>query len=190
MELSTQETNLVHFFRQCVRDAVQLEQSPKQPQPPSDPLAFSLGTLRKDAPFEHRWIDGVDRYEDVLSTDARWLGYDFFTKLGFMEREAVGQMRKRIAVLVKSYFTCEFLGADKKHGDLVVSTLKVKGRFLPSSAAPPPEYHGLQTLPYRDVVSGPYAKNCLAMVCKRDDYTSIVRHALIRYVYGSKDATQ
>jgi hypothetical protein len=111
-------------------------------------------------------------------------GKEHRVKIGFTVRKAAGQDRRRALVLVDGYPTVEFVSADVTSNGITASIIRNRdGKQLPVGAMLPPEYRGMATGPYRDVVTGPRTSNGLAVMSRQDDFDTMLRHALIRYQF-------
>jgi excisionase family DNA binding protein len=135
------------------------------------------------SPFSHTWPDKTtEKFTEVYEGTVSDGGRERRVKIGFTLRDSAGKRRRRSLVLVDRYPTVEFVAADEKTKGAMASIIKDRnGKQLPVGATLPSEYHNLPVGAYHDVVKGPRASNGLAVVCDSQDFTTMVRHALIRY---------
>jgi len=180
-------------LRQFIREVVSAELESQLRQQQASPLPrryagkmadLSLAHLRPAKPFDHKWSEGdVEHFTKVQAGPVRWGMKGHNVKIGIANRQAMGKWRTRIDVWVDGHLACEFTGADDEYGGLVASLIRSKGegKYLAPDAEVPPEYSGMDVRPYKQVVSGAGAKDRLAVVCRQDDWKSIVRHAMIRF---------
>lgn len=182
--------NLLDAIREFVLAIVQQQQIPLNLSDNNriDPEDFSIN-LRNDDDFTYRWADAPEEFTEVKSGIARSNGREYAVKIGFAQRWAAGKNRVRVAILVKGYLICEFAGADTGKECLIASMIKVGGKYLLPDAKVPQEYRSMNVRSYRDIVDGKYAKDRLAVVCKQDDYATMVKHALIRYITWTSSKT-
>ena len=98
--------------------------------------------------------------------------------------------RLRALVLVDRYATVEFAGAnDFAKSKIMASIVKdSSGRQIPVGGRVPSEYLDLNLGPYRDSVDGPRASANLGVICKADDFATMVKPALIRTNYNQRDS--
>lgn len=152
-------------------------------------------------PFSHRWPtradepdcveEHADAFEGLVSKDGR-VRRNKKLLIGLTTREAAGMDRRRATVFLARtgsrkesatlYPLVEFAGAnDYETSQLLASVIKLSNRKQLRPGDPiPPEYRGFETAVYSDIVVGPYASNCLAVVVREDDLDSMARHALVR----------
>ncbi len=154
---------------------------------PTKPAAQQQSDIRlQQAPnFFHIWPDKKkEKFVDVQEGVAEYLGGNYQVKVGFTTRHSAGKDRRRSLVIINRYPTVEFVSADTKAGGRMASIIRDRaGKQLPVGANVPQEYAGLPVAPYKDVVAGPGAANCMAVICEHDEIEIMVRHALIRFRY-------
>ncbi|SRR5712692_2249750 len=141
--------------------------------------------LNPASDFTFTWPDKkVEQFTDVKEGAVSYEGRTHHVRTGRTVRNSAGRTRRRCLVLVDRYATVEFVAGDTNPTGQMASIIKDRtGKQLPVGAAVPPEYAGLPTGPYRDVVAGLGASNGLAVICDSQDLETMVKHALIRYRY-------
>lgn len=169
------EPALVAYKNQAKTTSIQNSKAPKD---------ISL-KLKTTADFSHVWPDGKnEKFTEVQEGVASYLGREYHIKLGFTNRQAVGTLRRRCVVLVDRYPTVEFVGADTNKTGMLASIIRNRqAKQVTSEAMVPQEYQRLPVGGYREIVNGTGAPNGLAVICKQDDFQTMVRHALIRHRY-------
>jgi hypothetical protein len=140
--------------------------------------------------FTFTWPDGkVEQFTEAREGVISHAGKEYRVKLGFTVRKSSGKRRRRCLILVDRYASVEFVAADEQSNGKMASIIKDRdGKQLPVGATLPPEYNGVPVGPYRDVVLGAGASNGLAVVCKENEFETMVKHAVIRYQFR-KDRT-
>jgi len=132
--------------------------------------------------FEYRWPASTEQYVYGYETQMQINGHEYTFKIGFTEREAAGQLRTRVVVWRDNWPLVEFAGGNNFANDgLLASIIKLKnGKQLRSSDKVPNEYSSFQIARYNSIVQGPHASRNMAIVVKKDDFDSMLRHAIIR----------
>lgn len=138
-------------------------------------------------PFKFKWPDGtVEKYAEAFEADVQIGGEKRHFVIGYAYRDAAGMKRRRVVVFMghipQIVPMVEFTGTnDFEDSKMVVSV--VKGRdnhHVKSVDQLPPEYSGIPTIIYSDVVIGPYAPRSVAVYVKDSDRDIMARHAIIR----------
>ena len=142
-------------------------------------------------PFAYKWPDGTqENYELAYEAEVELSSEYYNFIIGYTNREAAGMKdRRRVVVFIgigrQLIPVVEFAGAnDFTETQRLASIIKKPtGRHVPSQHQLPPEYIGMPTVIYSDLVVGPYAASGLAVVANKDDRNTMLRHALIRVCY-------
>lgn len=167
------------------------QEAPSDGSPPT--AARTWLRLSPSTNFDHTWPDGkVELFSNVQEGAASYVGREYQIKLGFTVRESAGRRRTRCLVIVDRYPTVEFVKADDQDGPgSLASIIKDRaGKQVPPNATPPPEYTGIDVGRYRDIVDGPGAPNGLAVICRSNDFETMVKHALIRHRFREARAKE
>lgn len=141
------------------------------------------GAFSQIGPFDFRWPSSyVEHYEERYETIRQIKGRTFTFRIGVGNREAAGQLRRRVVVWLDDRPLVEFAsGNDFEAKGLLASVIKLpNGRQVPRGQEVPPEYRSFNIATYDSIVQGPYASRNLAIVVDRNDLESMLRHAVIR----------
>lgn len=96
-------------------------------------------------------------------------------------RKSAGMERRRAIIFVEDRPLVEFAAAnDFEKTKLMASIIRRDRKQIKALEAVPAGYEGLKIEYYNQIVRGPRAARNLAVVCKVDDYDTMVRHALMR----------
>ncbi len=147
--------------------------------------------LQPTEPFEHVWPDGTkELYTDAVHGVVLDGARERHVKIGFTTRLAAGMKRRRALVLVDRYATVEFAGANNfEKSKIMASIVKdSSGKQIPVGGRVPSEYLDLKIGAYRESVDGPRASANLGVICKADDFHTMVKHALIRTSYHERNS--
>lgn len=162
------------------------------PEVARDSKKSLLNNLRPTDSFEHVWPDGkrehfTEAVEGIVFDGSR----ERHVKIGFTNRVAAGMNRRRALVLVGRYATVEFVGANNfEQSRVMASVIKDStGKQIPVGGRVPLEYLDMKIGAYRESVDGPRASANLGVICKADDFTTMVKHALIRTQYNELPKT-
>jgi excisionase family DNA binding protein len=136
-------------------------------------------------PFDFRWPkkggSSVEHYEKGYTATKLIEGQQITFKIGFADRRAAGQIRKRVTIWLGSRPLVEFAGSNNydENGTLA-SIIRLKNNKQLTYQRIPPEYEGFNIQRYNSVVNGRRASTGFAVVVNKDDLTSMLEHALIR----------
>jgi hypothetical protein len=132
--------------------------------------------------FDYQWPKDREHFEYGYETTRNVNGRTHTFKIGFTNREAAGQMRRRVVVWMDNWPLVEFAaGNNYKSDGLLASVIKVQGgKQLRPSGKIPEEYKEFHIARYDSIVQGPYASRNMAVIVSKDDLQSMVRHAIIR----------
>lgn len=132
--------------------------------------------------FDYQWPGGSEHFENGYETTRKFNGRTYTFKIGFTDRRAAGQMRRRVVVWIDNWPLVEFAGSNNYESDgLLASVIKVEGgKQLRPSGKMPDEYKGFHIARYDSVVQGPYASRNMAVIVSKDDLESMLCHAIIR----------
>jgi len=133
-------------------------------------------------PFDYQWPKDQEHFENGYETTRTINGRSHTFRIGFTNRQAAGQMRRRVVVWIDNWPLVEFAGGNNYESDeLLVGIIKVKGgKQLRPSGKIPGEYKDFHIARYDSIVQGPYASRNMAVIVSKDDLESMIRHALIR----------
>lgn len=152
--------------------------------------------LNPAPPFDHTWPSKkgakktTEHFTDAYEGIAPDGGRERHVKIGFTLRTSAGKRRRRCLVLVDRYPTVEFVAADEKATGKMASIIRGRnGKQLPTGATLPPEYKDLPIGSYNALVQGPRASNGVAVLCDSRDFTTMVKHALIRHKFREARAS-
>lgn len=156
--------------------------------PATETKKRNLFELRQVPPFEHTWpakkgaVKTTEQFIEAREGIVPDGGRQRHVRIGFTLRNSAGKRRRRCLILVDRYPTVEFVAASEKSRGKMASIIRGRnGKQLPIGATLPPEYKNLPIGSYSEVVQGPRASAGVAVVCDSQDFTTMVKHALIRY---------
>lgn len=133
-------------------------------------------------PFDYQWPKDKEHFENGYETTRSIDGRTHTFKIGFTDRQAAGQMRRRVIVWIDNWPLVEFAGGNDYESDgLLTSVIKTQsGKQLRPSGKIPEEYKGFRIARYDSIVQGPYASRNMAVIVSKDDLETMLRHAIIR----------
>ena len=146
-------------------------------------------TWRAVDPFDYRWPEGIEHYEEAYGTRISLGGRDIPILIGFCNRESAGDRDRRRAVVFMGHqpslnALVEFSGENSDvfaRTGRMASVIKLpSGKHLKSGDAIPSEYADLLLDNYKSIVRGPYAAASMAVVAHKDDFRLMAHHGLIR----------
>lgn len=145
-------------------------------------LMYESGHFDSIGPFEYQWPRAKEEFENGYETTRNINGRTHTFKIGFTNRYAAGQMRRRVVVWVNNWPVVEFAGGnDYESNGLLASVIKIQsGKQLRPSGRIPEEYKDFRSVRYDSIVQGPYASRNMAIVVSKDDLETMIRHAIIR----------
>jgi len=152
--------------------------------PKTETLKFEYETtgLTEIGPFDYQWPTTKEHYESGYETTRDINGRTHTFKIGFTSRELAGLTRRKIVVWINNWPVVEFTAGNNYESDgLLAGIIKIKGgKQLRPSGKIPEEYKGFHVARYDSIVQGSYASRNMAVIVKKDDFESMIRHAIIR----------
>jgi hypothetical protein len=154
--------------------------------PPTDserPVSKAGYEFRMGKPFKYTWPNEmVEEYDEAWESAIEYENGKIPAVIGFGNRESAGKQRRRAVVFMNGYPTVEFIGAnDFNRTGMMVSVIKDRnGKQVKSKEALPAEYKTFVVGTFNKTVVGPYASGSLAVTAYRKDFTTMIRHALVR----------
>jgi excisionase family DNA binding protein len=145
--------------------------------------------LSPGKPFSYVWPhkktqtdeDSTEDFEKVMEGTARLNGDLKRVKVGYTWRKSAGMKRRRAVIWVENRPLVEFAGGnDFERTKSMASIIRNDRKQIKTMEAVPSGYDGLQIDHYDEIVRGPRAPRCLAVICKADDFDAMVKHALLR----------
>lgn len=151
-------------------------------QKANDELEYEPVHFDRVESFEYQWPGGIEQFESGYETTRNINGRSHTFKIGFTNRHAAGQMRRRVVVWVKNWPVVEFAGSnDYESNGLLAGVIKTQnGKQLRPSARIPEEYRNFNIARYDSIIQGPYASRNMAVIVSKDDLETMLRHAIIR----------
>jgi excisionase family DNA binding protein len=145
-------------------------------------LKYEETGFREIGPFDYQWPAGEEHFERGYETARTINSREHTFRIGFTDRYAVGQMRRRVIVWMDNWPVVEFAGGNGYESDgLLASVIKTRGgKQLRPSSKIPEEYKDFHVERYDSIVQGPYASRNMAIIAPKDDLESMIRHAIIR----------
>jgi hypothetical protein len=146
-----------------------------------------IGEFRDGAKFRYQWPDGTkEDYDHVRETEASFRGRRLHVKIGFTTRAFADKPnREKATVFIDDVAAVEYGGAnDSESSSVFAAVIKAEGgsqRHLRSGDSIPESYSHFRVMPYNQIVQGKHASSGLAVVCYRDDLTTMAEHALLRW---------
>ena len=141
--------------------------------------------VEEAGPFDFRWPkEGgsmVEHYEKSFIGTRMIDGQQIALKVGFTDRKAAGQVRRRVTVWLGNRPLVEFAGSNNYDNDgLLASVIRLKNNKQLTYQKIPAEYQNFNVQRYNSVVNGPRASTAFAIVVHKDDLKLMLEHALIR----------
>jgi hypothetical protein len=156
----------------------------------------ALHWQKLDRGMEYQWPrradepDGtnLESYDEVYQSTLDLDGREEPFVIAFGNRPSAGMNDRRRAVIFQGeiggtlYPKVEFSGAnDFAISGLMVSVIRRDGRKpVRMGDALPADYKGMPTALYNQIVVGPRAWNCIAVVAHKTDFSVMLRHAVLR----------
>lgn len=144
--------------------------------------AVELITVKELEPFNFRWPNGIEWFEDGWSFDARIAGTRFSGRHGIGTREVYGRERVHTVTWIGGEVQVEGVEADDyPSSQALISRLRRAGRTLAHTwDQVPAGYEGFEIVEHRREIDAPYSPACLAVKIREDDLSSWVLHAWLR----------
>lgn len=151
-------------------------------QPGSAVSKYEETAFDKIGCFDYQWPGGEEHFESGYETVKNINGREHTFRIGFTDRQAAGQMRRRVVVWINNWPVVEFAGSNNYESDgLLVSVIKTpNGKQLRPSGKIPEEYKDFHIARYDSIIQGPYASRNMAIIVSKDNLENMLRHAIIR----------
>lgn len=126
--------------------------------------------------------ENVEHYDKGYETTREIGGKRFVFRIGFCQRRAAGRLRPRIVVWIDNRAIVEFAGGNDFEKDgMLAGIIKTRGgKQVAPNQKIPTEYAGFNIRRYDSIVQGPWASRNLGVAVHKDDFESMIRHAVIR----------
>lgn len=174
-EWRSTSNNLIEFINSSY--TVSLANQENKPE-----LKYNKTDFVEIEPFDFQWPVDKEHFDTGYETTREINGRSYTFKIGFSNRQAAGQMRRRVVIWKDNWPLVEFAAGNNYEVDgLLASVIKTKdGKQLRQSSRIPDEYRGFNIKRYDSIVQGPYASRNMAVVAKKDDFEAMLQHAIIR----------
>lgn len=156
--------------------------SPSSTQSDAPEMRYETTGLTKIEHFDYQWPKNKEHFENGYETTRTINGRSYTFRIGFTDRAAAGQIRRRIVVWLDNWPIVEFAASNNYESDsLLASIIKTpNGKQLRLSSKVPEEYKGFNIARYDSIVQGPYASKNMAVIVTKDDLEAMLHHAIIR----------
>lgn len=137
-------------------------------------------------PFDFNWPKTggggyPEHYDKAYEATASINGHEYTFKVGFGNRESAGQERRRITIWLGNRAIVEFAGSNDYENDgLLAGIIRLRNGKQLTTQRIPDEYRGFRVERYNSVVNGPRASKGMAVIVHKDDFESMLNHAVIR----------
>jgi excisionase family DNA binding protein len=174
-EWRTTDINLIEFMNSSYTVSLSRQESQTE-------LKYNKTDFVEIECFDFQWPKEKEFFDKGYETTREINGRNYTFKIGFSDRPAAGQMRRRVVIWKDNWPLVEFAAGNNYEADgLLASVIKTKdGKQLKQSSKIPDEYRGFNIKRYDLIVQGPYASRNMAVVVKKDDFESMLQHAIIR----------
>jgi len=145
-------------------------------------IEFPITDFIEIGTFEYQWPKDKEEFDSGFETTRNINDHSRIFRIGFTNREAAGQKRRRVVVFIDNIPTVEFAAGNNFESDgLLASVIKTgNNKQLRPLGKIPEEYRDFHIARYDSVVQGPYASRNMAIVVAKTDFESMIRHAIIR----------
>ena len=203
-EWRTTEENLIAFIEEPVEHESE-GTTPLNAQrsaglaPDTEQLDSALSRIvwQSKDPFDYHWPrkkgeeDKPELYDEAHEAEISMGGQEYRVQIGFTNRRTAGKDRRRAVVFLndgrRMRPVVEFVGTDDfDQSGKMVSLIKIPNESgsghtrLQPGDQPSSEYDGMPIVQYSREITGPYAATTLAVLVRKDEYSLMARHAIIR----------
>jgi excisionase family DNA binding protein len=178
------EENLLAYIR-GERDGVE----PPEPYLVKIPMHEKAWNIVETGPFDFNWpkIGGgsnQEHYDKGYEATATINGQEYTFKIGFGNRESAGQIRRRVTIWLGNRAVVEFAGSnDYKNDGLLAGIIRLRNGKQLTTQRIPDEYRSFKVQKYNSVVQGRRASNGMAVIAHKDDFKTMLEHAVIRAIW-------
>ena len=172
-------------YMQGIRDGAE----PSKSTPVKTPAPESNVNIVETGAFDFNWPrtgggGNLEHYDKGYETTTIINGKEYTFKIGFGNRKAAGQERRRITIWLGNRAIVEFAGSNDYQNDgLLAGIIRLKNGKQLTSQRIPDEYKGFRVERYNSVVQGSRASTGMSVVVHKNDIKSMLEHAVIRAVW-------
>lgn len=122
-----------------------------------------------------------ERYDAGYEAVTKVRGQEYSFKIGLGNRESAGQHRRRVTIWLGNRAIVEFAGSNDYENDgLLAGIIRLKNGKQLTSQRIPDEYKSFRVERYNSIIRGPRASTGMAVIVAKDDFKSMLAHAIIR----------
>ena len=161
---------------------------PSQPHLVKTP-SESNWSIVEVGPFDFNWPkkgggSNMEHYDKVYEATSTINSQEYTFKIGFGNRESAGQVRRRVTIWLGNRAVVEFAGSNDFQDDgLLAGIIRLKNGKQLTTQRIPDEYRGFRVAKYNTAVNGPRASTGMAVIAHKDDFKSMLEHAVIRAIW-------
>lgn len=133
-------------------------------------------------PFTYQWPDQLESYDAGWMLKVAHSAGQRSVRIGTTNRHAYGRTRRRLVVWVEGEPVAEAAGTDEHDTNRQLASLlkNAAGHMITPDENVPDPYANFAFVQFREVVSGPYARDGLAVCLTEDDVTGWAAFGLAR----------
>lgn len=162
---------------------------------PPEPYSVKIPAHKKDwnivktGPFDFNWPkkgggSNQEHYDKGYEATTTINGQEYTFKIGFGNRKSAGQIRRRVTIWLGNRAVVEFAGSnDYKNDGLLAGIIRLRNGKQLTTQRIPDEYKSFKVRRYSTVVQGPRASNGMAAIAHKDDFKTMLEHAVIRAIW-------
>jgi excisionase family DNA binding protein len=136
--------------------------------------------------FDFNWPkkgggNSIEHYEKGYEVSTNVDSQEYTFKVGFGSRRSAGIDRRRVTVWLGNRAIVEFAGSNDFENDgLLAGIIRLKNGKQLTTHKLPDEYKSFRIERYNSIVNGPRASTGMAVIVHKDDFKSMINHAIIR----------
>jgi len=137
-------------------------------------------------PFDFSWPKRggggrLEHYDKGYEVTRKVNDQEYIFKIGFGNRKSAGQVRRRVTIWLGNRAIVEFAASNDHENDgLLAGIIRLKNGKQLTSQRIPDEYRSFRVERYNSIVQGRRASTGMAVIVHKDDFKSMLAHAVIR----------
>lgn len=151
-----------------------------------NPVQDGEMNIIETGPFDFSWPKRggggrLEHYDKGYEATRKVNDQEYIFKIGFGNRKSAGQVRRRVTIWLGNRAIVEFAGSNDHENDgLLAGIIRLKNGKQLTSQRIPDEYRSFRVERYNSIVQGRRASTGMAVIIHKDDFKSMLAHAIIR----------
>jgi excisionase family DNA binding protein len=177
------EEDILNYIR---RERIGIDSAGSRQLSVKNPVQGGEMNIIETGPFDFNWPkkgggSRPEHYDKGYEATKKVNDQEYIFKIGFGNRKSAGQVRRRVTIWLGNRAIVEFAGSNGHENDgLLAGIIRLKNGKQLTSQRIPDEYRNFRVERYNSIVQGHRASTGMAVIVYKDDFKSMLAHAIIR----------